>query len=162
VSSRTDWPAWRVISHRAPAVLVLLIAVFLVAPSASTASNRTLKTTIARWSHVIAVDAYGIDLSAFRRHPRRMVRRARHFRVDALHARTAIAASRPSTARGLRGKRLALAAFSYYAAVGRQWVLSGQARLQRDTQAAVRHATLARQLSVKGNRTLIAAGRALR
>jgi hypothetical protein len=118
--------------------------------------------TLARWSHVIAVDAYGIDLSAFRRHPRRMVRRARHFRVDALHARTAIAAQRPSTARGLRGKRLALAAFSYYAAVGRQWVLSGQARLQRHTQAAVSHATLARQLSAKGNRRLIAAGHALR
>ena len=161
MSSRTDWPARRVTVHRAPAMFALLIVVLLAAPSASNASNRTLKTTLARWSHVIAVDAYGIDLSAFRRHPRRMVRRARHFRVDALHARTTIAAQRPSTARGLRGKRFALAAFSYYAAVGRQWVLSGQARLQRHTQAAVSHATHARQLSVKGNRMLTAAGRAL-
>jgi len=150
-----------VTSHKAPAVFALLIAAALAAPSASTASNRSLKTTLARWSHVIAVDAHGVDLSAFRRHPRRMVRRARHFQVDALHARTAIAAQRPTTARGLRGKRLALAAFGYYAAVGRQWVLSGQARLQRHTQTAVSHARLARQLSAKGNRTLIAAGRAL-
>jgi hypothetical protein len=82
--------------------------------------------------------------------------------VDALHARTAIAAQQASTARGLRGKRLALGAFSYYAAVGRQWVLSGQARLQGHTQVAVSHATLARRLSAKGNRMLIAAGRALR
>ena len=143
-------------------MFALLIAALLAAPSTSTASNRTLKTTFARWTHVIAVDAHGIDLSAFRRHPRRMVRRARHFRVDALHARTSIAAQRPSTARGRRGKRLAVAAFSYYAAVGRQWVLSGQARLQRRIRVAVSHATLARHLSVKGNRKLIAAGRALR
>ena len=143
-------------------MFALLIAALLAAPSASTASNRTLKTTFARWSHLIAIDAHGIDLSAFRRHPRRMVRRARHFRVDALHARTAIAAQRPSTARGLRGKRLALSAFSSYAAVGRQWVLSGQARVQSHTQAAASHATLARQLSLKGNRRLLAAGRALR
>jgi len=162
VSSRTDWPARRAISRRPPAVFALLLAASLAAPAASSGSNRTLKTTFARWSHVIPVDAHGIDLSAFHMHPRRMVRRARHFRVDALHARTAIAAQRPSTARALRGKRLALAAFSYYAAVGRQWVLSGQARLQRHTQAAVSHATLARRLSAKGNRALIAAGRALR
>jgi hypothetical protein len=143
-------------------VLVLLVALSLAAPSAGNASNRTLRSTLDRWSHVIAVDAHGIDLSAFRRHPRRMVRRARHFRVDALHARSAIAAQRPSNARGLRGKRLALAAFGYYAAVGRQWVLTGQARLQGHTQAAVSHAALARRLSAKGNSALVAAGRALR
>ncbi|HSS80607.1 MAG TPA: hypothetical protein VLK24_05365 [Gaiellaceae bacterium] len=143
-------------------MLALLAAVSLAAPSAGHASNRTLKLTLAKWSHVIAVDAHGIGVSAWRKHPRRMARRAAHFRVDALHARRALAGQRPSTARGLRAKRLALAAFGYYAAVGRQWALSGQTRAQGRKRLAVAHATSARRLARKGNRALRAAGIALR
>src|SRR5207247_10020174 len=110
-------------------VLSCLIALALSVPAASGASDATLRTTLARWSHQIALDARGIGLSASRRHPRRMTRRARHFRADALRAVRALAPVRPSSGRGRRAKRLALAAFRDYAIVGRQWALSGQARL---------------------------------
>jgi hypothetical protein len=161
-TSRTPRSRRPALSRSAPAVLTLLAALALLAPSAGHATDRTLKATLAKWSHVIAVDAHGIGLSAWRRHPRRMAARARHFRADALRARRAIAAQSPSTPRGRRGKRLALAAFGDYAAVGREWALSGQARVQRRTAAAVRHATSARRFSRKANRALNSASRLLR
>ena len=85
---------------------------------------------MAKWSHRIAVDAHGIALSATQRHPRRMMVRANRFRADALRARRAIAGQRPSSSRGRRARVLALAAFRDYMIVGREWALSGQARLQ--------------------------------
>src|SRR5204863_293348 len=99
--------------------------------SASSSAN-TVATlaTLALWSTRIALDAPGISLRAARRHPRRMTRRARHFRLDALRARNAIEAIRPSSDRGRRAKRLALAAFYDYSIVGRQWTLSGLARVR--------------------------------
>jgi hypothetical protein len=91
-----------------------------------------------------------------------MARRARHFRIDALRARHALAAVQPSSARGRRAKRLALAAFSDYAIVGRQWALSGQARLHGFRAAAVAHARLAARYARAGGRLLLAAERLLR
>jgi len=64
--------------------LSFFAAVALSLPAAANAGDATLRTTLAQWSHRIAVDAQGIGLSAARRHPRRMIRRARHFRLDAL------------------------------------------------------------------------------
>jgi len=118
--------------------------------------------TLAKWSHRIALDARGIGLSASRRHPRRMTRRARHFRADALRALRALAPVRPSSVRGRRAKRLALAAFRDYAIAGRQWALSGQARLRRLRLAAVGHARLAERYARSGNRLLLASGKLLR
>ena len=138
-----------------------LAAVALALPAAANASDAGLRTTLAKWSHQIALDAQGIGLSAARRHPRRMIRRARHFRLDALRARKALAAVHPSTARGRRAKRLALAAFYDYAIVGRQWALSGQARLRDLRAAAVGHATIAARHARKGNSLLLAAKRLL-
>src|SRR5439155_26176327 len=92
-------------------VLSCLAAVALSLPAAAGASDATLRGALARWSHRIGLDARGIGLSASRRHPRRMTRRARHFRADALRALRALAPVRPSSARGRRAKRLALAAF---------------------------------------------------
>src|SRR5205085_8926549 len=106
--------------------LSFVAAVALSLPAAANASDAGLRATLAPWSHRLAVDAQGIGLSAARRHPRRMIRRARHFRLDALRARKGLAAVQPSSARGRRAKRLALAAFYDYAIVGRQWALSGQ------------------------------------
>jgi len=60
-----------------------------------------------------------------------------------LRARKALAAVQPSSARGRRAKRLALAAFYDYAIVGRQWALSGQARVRGLRTAAVGHARIA-------------------
>jgi hypothetical protein len=130
-------------------------------PAAVDASDATLRTTLARWSHRIALDARGIGVSAARRHPRRMTRRARQFRLDALRAQRALAAVRPSTARGRRAKRLALAAFRDYAIVGREWALSGQARLRRLRVAAIGHARIATRFARRGNRLLLAADRLL-
>jgi len=117
---------------------------------------------MANWSHRIGVDAHGIGLSALRRHPRRMMYRARRFRVDALRAVRAIAAQHASTARGRRARRLALIAFTDYAVVGRRWALSGAARLAGHTVLAARHAAAARRYARRGNQLLVTAGRLLR
>ena len=134
----------------------------LVAASSSQASDRTLKTTVAAWSHTVALDARGISLSASRRHPRRMMLRARKFRGDSLKARRAIAAQRPATARGRRAERLASRAFGAYAAVGAEWARSGQARLRGQNTLATRHANLAARYAQQGNRLIRSAGRLLR
>lgn len=149
-------------SRRAPAVLCLLVALTLFGPSAADASNQSLKTAMATWSHRIAVDAHGISLSASQRHPRRMMLRAGRFRTDALRARRAMVAQRPSTARGRRARLLAMAAFRSYTIVGREWKLSGQARLQGKKRLAAGHAAFARRFAVKGNRLLVSSGRLLR
>lgn len=143
----------------APALLVLAVLGFALP---AYATNAALKQTLATWSHRIGVDAYRVSLSAQHRHPRRMTTRARRFRRDALAARSALAARRPSSAKGVRAKRLALAAFSAYAVVGRQWVLTGQARLQHRRLLAARHAGIAKLWARKANRLLVAAGRLLR
>ena len=131
-------------------------------PTAATAGDATLRARLATWSSRLALDARGIGLSASRRHPRRMTRRARHFRVEALRARRAVAAVHPSSARGRRAKRLALAAFSDYAVVGRQWTLSGQARVRGLRAAAVAHARRAARYARAGSRLLRTAGSLLR
>lgn len=144
------------------ATLSCLAAGALSLPALGNASDATLRATLSQWSHRIALDAHGIGLSAARRHPRRMIRRARHFRLEALRARHALAAVQPSSARGRRAKRLALAAFSDYAIVGRQWALSGRARLRGLRAAAVGHARLAARYARAGSRLLLAAGKLLR
>ena len=141
--------------------LSFLAAVALALPAAASASDAALRSTLALWSHRIALDAQGIGLSAARRHPRRMIRRARHFRLDALRARNAFAAVQPSSARGRRAKRLALAAFYDYAIVGRQWALSGQARVRGLRASAVGHAKIAARYARKGSALLLAAKRLL-
>ncbi len=146
-----------------PTLLALscLSAVALSLPASAGASDATLRVTLARWSHQIALDAQGIGLSASRRHPRRMTRRAHHFRADALRAVRVLAPIPSSSASGQRAKRLALAAFRDYAIVGRQWALSGQARLRGRKVAAVGHARLAERYVRKGSRLLTAAGKLL-
>jgi hypothetical protein len=148
--------------HQALLALTCLSAVALSLPLTAGASDATLRVTLARWSHQIALDAQGIGLSASSRHPRRMTRRARHFRADALRATRVLAPVPASSASGRRAKYLALAAFRNYAIVGRQWALSGQARLHGRRTAAVGHARLAGRYAKKGSRLLVAAGKLLR
>jgi hypothetical protein len=90
-----------------------------------------------------------------------MTSRARHFRLTALHAQHALASQRPSTARGRRAKALAIGAFRDYALVGREWVLTGRARLHGNRAAATTHARLASRYAKKGNSLLLGAGRLL-
>ncbi len=143
-------------------MLLSLLLLVLLAPAAAQATDRTLKTTLGKWSHTIALDAHGISLSASKRHPRRMMLRARAFKADSLRARRAIAAQRPSTARGRRARRLALSAFGDYAQVGDQWARSGRARLQGNKTVAARHASVANRYARKGNSLIRSAGRLLR
>jgi hypothetical protein len=91
-----------------------------------------------------------------------MMRRARHFRADSLRAVRAIAPIRASSVRGRRAKRLAVAAFRDYAIVGREWALSGQARLRGLRLAAAGHARRAARFARSGSRLLVAAGSLLR
>ncbi len=147
--------------RRALLALSVLSAVTLSVPAAATASDATLRASVAKWSQRIALDAHGIGLSASRRHPRRMTRKAQRFRGDALRARRALSAVQPSSARGRRAKQLALAAFRDYTLVGRQWTLSGEARLRGRRLAAVGHARAAQRLARKANRLLVASGKLL-
>jgi hypothetical protein len=156
--SKTNRSASRVAASTCIAFLVLV----LLLPAGAGASNASLKKTLATWSHRIGADARGIGLSASRRHPKRMTARARHFRLDAVRARRALAAQRSSSSRGWRARSLAIAGFKNYAAVGRQWALSGTARLHHRKALADRHARLAKRFARKGNRLLISAGRLLR
>jgi hypothetical protein len=137
-------------------------ALALSLPAAASASDATLRASVRTWSQRISLDAHGIRLSASQRHPRQLTLRARHFRVDAMRAGRAAAAVRPSSVRGRRAKALALAAFRDYAIVGRQWVLSGQARLRGQRVVAVGHARVAERYAINGSRLLVAAGRLLR
>jgi len=127
----------------------------------ATASNATLNTTLNRWSVTIGADARAVSTAAQQRHPRRMVAAALRFRQDALHARTAVGAQRPSNTRGFRAKRYALAAYADYAAAGSRWAASGRARLAHRTVAAAASARAGAALAQAGNRLLIAAGKLL-
>jgi hypothetical protein len=138
--------------------LGIALALALVVPTSASASDKSLKTTLATWSHQIQ----GISLSATRHHPQRMTTKARQFRLTALRAQRALSAQRPTTARGHQAKSLALAAFRSYAAVGREWALSGEARLHRNMPAATKHARLASDFAKKGNSLLVRAGKLLR
>jgi hypothetical protein len=138
------------------------LTLFVGAPGAANATNASLKATLAKWSHAIALDARRVDLSAKHRHPRRMTTRATKFRADALRARRALVAQRASTARGTRARSLALAAFRAYTVVGQQWALTGRARVQHRKALAASHAAVAKRFARKGNRLLIAASRLLR
>ena len=141
------------------AVLGCVAALALVFSTGASASDATLKTALGHWSQRIAMDAHGIGLSASRRHPRRMMHRAQRFRADALRAVRALAPMHASSARGQRGKRLALAAFRAYAVVGRQWVLTGQARLRGQKAIAVAHARIAARYARRGSRLLRSAAK---
>jgi hypothetical protein len=138
------------------------IAVVLLVPANANASDKSLRAALAKWSHQIQVEAHGVALSASLRHPRRMTTRARQFRLTALHAQRALSAQKPTTARGRRAKTLALTGFRSYVVVGREWALSGEARLGGNIPAATKHARLASSFAKKGNSLLVSAGKLLR
>jgi len=122
------------------------------------ASNATLKATLDRWSTTMAADARAVSLAARQRHPRAMTAAALRFRRDALLARAAIAARRPSTAKGKRAKLLALTADTDYARAGAKWAASGRARVARRLVLAAADARVAAAYARAGNRLLVTAG----
>jgi hypothetical protein len=141
--------------HSAAAAVVVLTLV--VAPTGG-ASDATLKATLAGWSRQIATEARSLQDAARTGQPRLLASSARLFRADALHAGQALAKTDPSTNRGARARRLALAAFAQYGIVGRDWVLTGKARLRNRRTLALRYARLASLHAHRGNTLLLAAG----
>lgn len=153
------------VSRRASRLLALSIAVlsaFLVLSAAAAASDATLRLALDRWSRTIGADARSVTLAAKRHQPDTMAAGAVRFRQDALRARAAIAAERPSTPRGRRAQQLALAAFRDYVTAGSGWVASGRARIKGDTVTAKATARAAATGARRGSRLLVAAGKLLR
>jgi hypothetical protein len=110
-------------SRRLVAAVWVLGAVLLglaLAPAAG-ANDAGLRVALNRWSRTIAIEAHSVSLAAQHRHPRRMTYSALRFGRVAVHARAAITATRPSTARGRHAQQLALLAFVAYAKAGSDW-----------------------------------------
>jgi hypothetical protein len=141
--------------------LFLLVVWLSVLPTAAGANDASLKATLATWSRRIAADARSLQVSARQRHPRLLTTMAGRFRRDALAARRALLASRASSSRGVRARRLAVAAFAQYALVGREWALAGQARLRKRRPASIRYASIAKRHARQGGQLLINAGKLL-
>ena len=155
------WPPGLTVRPGGRLVLVAFVVCLLVLPSVASASDASLKVTLASWSRRIAADARLLQVSAQQRHPRRLTTIAGRFRGDALRARRALAAERPSSSRGVRARSLAVSAFAEYAVVGREWALAGRARLRKQRAVAIRYAALGKQHALKGGRLLTAAGKLL-
>lgn len=147
---------------RLAALSIIVLCVGLALSSTAAASDATLRLTLNNWSRRIQADAHSVALAAQRRHPRRMTYSALRFRSDALRAKTAITAERPSTAKGQRARQLALTAFADYATAGSRWAASGRARLKGDKLAARGLAHTGAASARAANRLLISAGRMLR
>ena len=141
--------------------LALLVGALALSLSAG-ASNTTLRASVDKWSRTIGVDANSVSLAATHRHPRRMTSSALRFRHDALRARAAIAAQRPSTANGRKARALALQAFASYATAGSRWAATGRARLAKQRSLARRSAIAAATSARAGNRLLVSVTRLLR
>ena len=139
----------------------LALALALVVPGIAHASDASLRNALGTWSHRIGLEARDIGLSAANRHPRRLTARALHFRTDALRAGRALASVSPSSARGRRAKKLAVAAFREYALVGRVWALVGRARTAHHDTAAAKDARVAVTHAEKANGLLLSADRLL-
>ena len=146
--------------HRAPLLLVAVVALLAFSASAG-ASDATLRTTLSIWSKKIGADANSVALAAQRRHPRRMTSSANRFHREALNARAAVAAQRPSTAKGRRARGLALTAFADYALAGTNWAASGRARLAHRQASSISLARAGGRYARTGNTLLVSAGKLL-
>lgn len=146
--------------HRVPILLVTAVALLLSA--SAEASNTTLRTTLNTWSKTVGVDAHSIALAARQRHPHRMTHSANRFHTDALHARAAVAAQTPSTAKGKQARQLALTAFADYALAGSKWAASARARLAHQRAASIANANAGANYARSGNKLLVTAGKLLR
>ena len=144
-----------------PLLLPCLLALSLLLPVDAGANDRGLRLTLATWSRRLGAEPRQIRRDALQRKPRLLIVSAGRFRGDSLRALRALTVERPSSGKGTRARKLALASFRDYVGVGRQWLLSGQARLRGRKALAVRYARLASSLARRANLLLIASGRVL-
>jgi hypothetical protein len=133
-----------------------------MAVGSAAASDASLRATLNSWSTRIGVDSHSVSLAAERRHPRRMTYSANRFHRDALRARAAIAAQKPTTPKGRKARRLALTAFDQYARAGSEWAASGRSRLGHQRANSIKHAQAGARDAAAGSRLLISAGELLR
>jgi hypothetical protein len=152
--------ATRTATRLAAASLAGIVAALALA-TAAPASDATLRVTLDTWSRKIGADAHSVALAARNRHPKRMTSSSVRFQRDALHARAALAAQRPSTAKGTQAQQLAIAAFGNYATAGATWAASGRARLKKQKAVSSSLARKAKAAGAAGNRVLVSAGRLL-
>jgi hypothetical protein len=148
--------------HRLPLSLLAAVALVLAFSASAGANDATLRTTVNIWSKKIGADASSVSLAAQRHHPRRMTSSANRFHREAVHARAAIAAQRPSTAKGRRARELALKAFADYARAGSKWAASGRARLAHRQASSISLARAGARYARAGNTLLVSAGKLLR
>jgi hypothetical protein len=148
--------------HRGSVLLIAAVAVLCIVPAGAGASDATLRSTLNIWSKKIGADAHSVALAAQRRHPRRMTSSANRFHNDALQARAAVAAQKPSTAKGRRARGLALTALTDYAIAGTNWAATGRARLLHHTGEASIYAIAGARYATTGNRLLVSSGKLLR
>jgi hypothetical protein len=132
----------------------------LVTSTSAAASDSTVRVAVNTWSKRIAVDARAVTANA--KLPRRLTADAIRFRRDALRARTVIAGKTPSTSRGRRDRRLALAAFADFARAGGEWAASGRARIHHQLGSSIAAAQAGVRDARAGNRLLVTAGTLLR
>jgi hypothetical protein len=143
-------------------LLVVSVTALCVPVVGAAASDASLRTTLNTWSKKVGVDAHSVSLAAQRRHPRRMTYSANRFHRDAVRARTAIVAQKPTSAKGRQARRLALTAFADYARAGSEWAASGRSRLNHQRAASIKSARAGARDAAAGNRLLITAGKLLR
>ena len=148
--------------HRGTLVVVAIIALLLALAATAGANDATLRTTLNTWSKKVGADAHSVALAAQRRHPARMTSSANRFHRDALRARAAVTAQRPSTAKGRHARQLGLTAFADYALAGSKWAACGRARLAHQRAASVAYAKVGAGYAHTGNKLLVAAGKLLR
>lgn len=147
--------------HRGSLLLVTTVALLLIFASGAGASDASLRSTLHTWSQKIGADAHSVALAAKRRHPRRMTYSANRFHRDALRARAAIAAQKPTTAKARRARRIALSAYTDYARAGSKWAASGRARLAHQRAASIAYAKAGATYAKAGNTLLVTAGKLL-
>lgn len=147
--------------NRTPLLLLAAAALLLALPATASADDATLSATLNTWSLTIGADAHSVALAAQNAHPRRMIYSARRFRADALLARAAIVLETPSTTNGTQARLLAMKAFTNFARAGRQWVLSGRARLAGYRKLSIYYSNLGARYASIGDTQLVAAGKLL-
>jgi hypothetical protein len=152
--------ATRTATRLAAASLAGIVAALALA-SVAPASDATLRVALDSWSRKIGAGAHSVALAARNRHPKRMTSSSIRFQRNALHARTALAAQRPSTAKGKQAQQLALAAFGDYATAGANWAAAGRARVKKQKALSSSLARKAKAAGAAGNKLLVSAGRLL-
>jgi hypothetical protein len=146
--------------YRPRDTITIGVVVLLLTSTSAAASDSTVRVAVNTWSKRITVDARAVTGDA--KLPRLLAADAIRFRRDARRARAVIASKTPTTAKGRRARRLALAAFADFAQAGSEWAASGRARIHHQLASSIAHARTGARDARAGNLLLVTAGALLR